>query len=329
MIAMRADTTRWWMRGYSAAVNAAASLLLSALLVLPSEGLLAAEATDFPGVDGFPGAEIVDYREEANTNYSLVLGRMQRISGQATASASERFQGDLTRITYLIPNGFSEEEVYGFYRQQLVEGGQRELFTCQGRGCGSSNYWANEIFENRILYGPVQNQRYLATTFETGVPGASHIGYAALYVVRRANQRLYAHLDMLALTGRSAEEQRAAQLVTPAAIEQRLKQDGSIVVPSIRFNDSDQLEEDAGIALLADVLQGDRLLNIYLVGHLQGVADLDTLQQASLARAEMIRQRLIDAGIDGGRITAAGVGPLAPFCRPGPCGQRIEAVLKP
>jgi len=302
--------------------------VLVVLLVLSPIRLLAAEAADFPGVDRFPGADIVDYREESNSNYSLVLGRMQRIAGQVTASASERFQGDLTRITYQIPNGFSETEVYSFYRNQLVDDGQRELFTCQGRGCGSSNYWANEVFENRILYGPVQNQQYLATTFETGVPGASQIGYAALYVVRRANQRLYAHLDMLALTGRVAEEQRAAQLVTPAAIEQRLASDGSIVVPTLRFDDNDQLEEDAGIALLADVLQRDRLLEIYLVGHLQGTADLETLQQQSLARAELVRQRLIDAGIDEARITAAGVGPLAPYCRPGPCGQRIEVVVK-
>lgn len=302
--------------------------VLVALLVLPPMHLLAAEAADFPGVDRFPGAEIVDYREESNSNYSLVLGRMQRVAGQVTASASERFQGNLTRITYQIPNGFSEDEVYSFYRDQLVDDAQRELFTCQGRGCGSSNYWANEVFDNRILYGPVQNQRYLATTFETGVPGASQIGYAALYVVRRANQRLYAHLEMLALTGRIAEEQRAAQLVTPAAIEQRLSRDGSIVVPSLRFDENDQLEEEAGVALLADVLQRDRLLEIYLVGHLQGNADLETLQQQSLARAELVRQRLIEAGIDGGRITAAGIGPLAPFCRPGPCGQRIEVVVK-
>ena len=302
--------------------------ILVVLMVLHPMALLAAEATDFPGVERFPGAEIVDYREEANSNYSLVLGRMQRIAGQVTASASERFQGNLTRITYQIPNGFTEAEVYSFYRDQLVDDGQRELFTCQGRGCGSSNYWANEVFENRILYGPVQNQQYLAATFETGVPGASQIGYAALYVVRRANQRLYAHLDMLALTGRVAEEQRAAQLVTPAAIEQRLANDGSIVVPSLRFDTNDQLEEDAGIALLADVLQRDRLLEVYLVGHLQGSADLETLQQQSLARAETVRQRLIEAGIDGGRITAAGIGPLAPYCRPGPCGQRIEVVVK-
>lgn len=326
---MQTDAARWQEIIKSARMLACGCLFSALSLFGVASQVVAAEATDFPGVDGFPGAEIVDYREEVSTNYSLVLGRMQRISGQVTPSAAERFQGNLTRITYLIPNGFSEAEVYDFYRGQLVDDNQRELFTCQGRDCGSSNYWANEVFDNRILYGPVQNQRYLATTFETDLPGTSHIGYAALYVVRRANQRLYAHLDMLALTGRIAEEQRAAQLVTPAALEQRLKQDGSIVIPGIRFNEHDQLEEDDGIVLLADVLQGDRLLNIYLVGHLQGVADLNTLQQASLARAEAVRQGLIEAGIDASRITAAGVGPLAPYCRPGPCGQRIEAVLRP
>ncbi len=311
----------WWVQGVTWF-----SILF--LVSLPSWSQ-AAEATDFPGINRFPGAEIVDFREASNSNYSLVLGRMQRIAGQVTASASERFQGNLTRITYQIPNGYSEAEVYGFYRDQIISEGQRELFTCQGRGCGSSNYWANEIFDNRILYGPVQNQRYLAATFETGLPGASQIGYAALYVVRRANQRLYAHLDMLALTGRVAEEQRAAQLVTPAAIEQRLLRDGSIVVPSLRFNDNDELEEDSGITLLADVLQRDRLLEIFVVGHLlQGNVGLETLQQQSLARAETVRQRLIEAGIDGSRIVAAGVGPLAPYCRPGPCGQRIEVVVR-
>ena len=43
--------------------------------------------------------------------------------------------------------------------------------------------------------------------------------------------------------------------------------------------------------------------------------------------AELVRQALINLGIDETRLIARGVGPLAPFCSEGNCEERVELVL--
>jgi hypothetical protein len=303
----------------------ALTLLLS---VAAPAGADVTGSSDYAGFSRFPGSEIVDFRLERNAVYALALGRMQRAAGTVAPSSSERVQGTLRRITYQIPDGFDGQEVYAYFRSQLLQSGQSELFACQGRGCGSSNFWANDQFNNRILYGPETSQYYLASTYQSQSGAATVVGYAALYVVTRANRRLYAHIDFLELEGTVAEEQRAAALVTPEALLLRLEQDGVVVVSGVGFDETDTLLNDQGLQLVADALRRNSLLRVYLVGHLQGEQPLSELLQRSLTRAERARERLVTLGVDAGRIEAQGVGPLAPYCRPGPCSQRLELVVQ-
>lgn len=312
-------------RRFSGWVTMAALMLLAVPAWSQSD---VSGASDYAGFERFPGASIVDFRQEASTIYALALGRMQRAAGTVAPSQSERFQGHLRRITYAIPDGYSAEEVYGFYRNQLLSQDQRELFACQGRGCGSSNFWANDVFGNRILYGPETSQFYLASTYQSDVDGLDVNGYAALYVVTRANRRMYAHLDFLELTPQVAAEQREGLSVTPQAAQIRLERERSVVITRLAFDDNDELINEEGVELIVDLLQRNGLMQVYIVGHLQDDETIDVLQQRSLQRAQQVVERVVAAGIDANRVQAQGVGPLAPYCRPGPCGQRIELVLR-
>ena len=288
-----------------------------------------AGSSDYASFQRFPGATIVDYRQEPSTVYNLPLGRMQRAAGTVAPSRAERFQGHLRRITYEIPDGFPASEVFEFYREQLLSQGQQALFTCQGRGCGSSNFWANDVFGNRILYGPETNQYYLASTYQ-GVSDQSPVaGYAALYVVTRANRRMYAHIDFLELPAPLAAEQREGLNTTPQALEQRLMRERNVVITDLMFDENDELVNDQGIELIVDVMRRNALLEVYVVGHLQDSGSLAELQARSEQRARLVMDRVAAAGIDADRMQAHGLGPLAPTCRPGPCGQRIELVLQP
>lgn len=288
-----------------------------------------AGSSDYASFQRFPGATIVDYRQEPSTVYNLPLGRMQRAAGTVAPSRAERFQGHLRRITYEIPDGFPATEVFGFYREQLLSEGQQALFTCQGRGCGSSNFWANDVFDNRILYGPETNQYYLASTYQ-GVSDESPVaGYAALYVVTRANRRMYAHIDFLELPAQLAAEQREGLNTTPQALEQRLMRERNVVITGLGFDDNDALVNDEGIELIVQVLRRNALLEVYVVGHLQGSGSLSELQSRSAQRARTVIDQVVAGGIDADRLQAEGLGPLAPTCRPGPCGERIELVLRP
>src|SRR5690606_10680294 len=229
-----------------------------------------------------PGSEIVDYRVLDRTNYRLALGRMQRVNGRVTAGSEERLQGRLVRITYQIPSGYPGSDVFERLSTQLLEGDATELYRCQGRGCGSSNFWANDVFGNRILYGPETDQFYLATTIGNEVQGVS--GYAALYVVTRGNRRVYAHLDVLELPG----DELDAPAVTAESLLARLRQEGSALMRGLTFDDADQLEDDSGIALLLDTLSRDPLLRVYVVAHLRGEGSLQSLLQRSADRAAVV-----------------------------------------
>jgi len=302
-------------------------VLLTLLLLLCSHGawsqLPASDNSprDHAVLSRLPGSEIVDYRVLDRTNYRLALGRMQRVNGRVTAGSEERLQGRLVRITYQIPSGYPGSDVFERLSGQLLDGAAGELFRCQGRGCGSSNFWANDVFGNPILYGPETDQFYLAVSLGSGEAVS---GYAALYVVTRGNRRVYAHLDVLELP----RDELDAPAATAESLLLRLQQEGSAMVRGLTFSDDDRLSDDNGLALLLETLSRDPMLRVYVVAHLRGEGSLQSLLQRSAARADLVVTRLVGEGIDAGRLNAQGVGPLAPVCAQAPCSERIEVVVQ-
>lgn len=279
-------------------------------------------SADYPGISRFPGARIVDYREAGDTNYRLALGRLQRVSGRVMAGREERIQGALTRITYEIPSSYTGADVFARLSAQLLSGGGEELYRCQGRACGSSNFWANDIFANRILYGPETDQFYLGSTRAADVesPGI----YTALYVITRGNRTVLAHLDILTLP----VTDQMPPISTSDALLARLQQDGVVVVPGLRFDEQDQLIDEGGLTLLIETLRANPQLRVYVVAHLRAEGSLEAQVERSRHRAELIAAQLGDGGIAAERISAQGVGPLAPTCSTGSCRERVELVLQ-
>lgn len=278
-------------------------------------------AADYTDIARFPSSRISDYRQVGDINYRLALGRMQRVNGRVAPGSEERIQGALTRITYQIPSGYTGAVVFEHFATQLLANGV-ELFRCQGRGCGSSNFWANDIFDNRVLYGPEADQFYMASTLG---PSDDISAYVALYVITRGNRTVYAHLDVLQLP-QSAEDETTE---SPEAVILRLQQEGNVRIRGLSFNDEDELRETSGLSLLADALHSDPVVNVYIVAHLAGDADIDILLARSKLRAEAVKDSLVVAGISADRLSAQGVGPLAPTCQRGPCAERVEIVLRP
>jgi hypothetical protein len=300
--------------------------LLVLLCVFNSAGLFAQNATDVAGavdyseITRFPGSVISDYRTPGVVNYRLALGRMQRVNGRVAPGAEERIEGTLTRISYLIPDGYPSSDVFDYLSGQMLAKGP-EVYRCQGRGCGSSNFWANDIFENRILYGPEQEQFYLVTTI--GEQQSNVFAYIALYVITRGNRAVYAHLDIL-----EPDVTANGSGMTPELMAARIQEQGSVVVMDITFDAQDALLERAGLTLIQSMLEENQQLQVYVVAHLQGDAVLEQLLARSLERAQLIVELLVSAGIDSARLAPQGIGPLAPACAQQPCAERVELVLQ-
>ena len=282
---------------------------------------VSANYNDHPLFDRFPDSEIISVEFDEDVNYRLVLSSLQRTRGLVTPESSERLRGDVTKIIYEVSQEFTGEDVYNFFQQQLQERNYTDLFTCSGRGCGSSNYWANDIFGNRILYGPERNQYYLAVRADNGLETLPHL---ALYIITRGNRRIYAYLEIIEVGGTTTR----IDIIETNELLATLREQGSVIAPFLNFIADNQLTIESDLAPIANMLETDTSLNIYLVVHLSGSDSLDSLMARSLMRAEFLKQQLQNLGIDGTRIIAQGVGPLAPICGTGNCQDRIEVVLR-
>ena len=308
--------------------SASLGLLLLALLSTPAHAQSAGEQTagaDHPLLMRFPDSEIVEYDRTNELNHQLVLGTLQRTRGEVVPESAERLKGRVTRIVYAIPSDYQVSDVREFFVQQLRERGDSILFSCEGRACGSSNYWANDIFKRRILYGPERNQYYLAARSNTALENDP---FLALYLITRANKRLYAYVEII-----ESEIAVAPQaLVNEGLLAATLREKGSVVLPWVQFNTADggeeELDDPSALDYLVRLLRTDPEIRVYLVSHLSGPErSLESLLEQSEKRAQLINAVLLEKGIESGRIEASGVGPLAPSCALSDCSDRIELVL--
>ena len=308
--------------------SASLGLLLLALLSTPAHAQSAGEQTagaDHPLLMRFPDSEIVEYDRTNELNHQLVLGTLQRTRGEVVPESAERLKGRVTRIVYAIPSDYQVSDVREFFAQQLRERGDSILFSCEGRACGSSNYWANDIFKRRILYGPERNQYYLAARSNTALENDP---FLALYLITRANKRLYAYVEII-----ESEIAVAPQaLVNEGLLAATLREKGSVVLPWVQFNTADggeeELDDPSALDYLVRLLRTDPEIRVYLVSHLSGPErSLESLLEQSEKRAQLINAVLLEKGIESGRIEAAGVCPLAPSCALSDCSDRIELVL--
>ena len=301
-----------------------ASLALVAGAALLLAGAAWAQQSDHELFDGFPDAQISEFQSEGGVNYRVVLGSLQRVRGQVTPEDSRRVRGRLTRVLYEVPGGFSGQDVIDFFTDQMHSRGYQELFSCAGRACGSSEYWANDIFGNRILYGPVQNQFFLAMGAES--PGQF---YVSAYVITRINRQLLAYLEIIELENIASDAGTTPQSSpspNTSPMLSQLQESGGAVVPGLGFAADDALESSPGLNEIVEMMVRNPELRFHVVAHLQGDGALELLLARSQSRAEAVRQALIAAGADPSRLTARGLGPLAPLCSAEDCAERVELV---
>ena len=108
----------------------------------------------------FPHSWIVGYENDPNLRpREYVLGRVDKTRRDIRVEHEVRASATREWVTYEMPAGTVRNDVVEHYLRQI---GADPLFSCRGRDCGRSNYWANNIFQQAILYGPDNNQYYFA-----------------------------------------------------------------------------------------------------------------------------------------------------------------------
>ncbi len=149
----------------------------------------------------FVHAEVFDSSDSDQIDYELGLGALQKIGGRWRFKHSERISGSLQRSTWQLMEGYTAEEAFEWYYEQLNQSAQL-LFECAGRSCGRSAQWAHRVFQQRVLYGHDDRQRYAVWRSEIDGERITWV----LYAVDRANRRHFVHLDRLTEALDSATE---------------------------------------------------------------------------------------------------------------------------
>lgn len=225
--------------------------------------------------------------------YRFIQSPVTAIGNQLSAQREWGLNGHLERLTYEIPKQHSVQEVLDHYVARVSAESGEILFRCQGRDCGRSNDWANQVFRRPGLYGQDRDQRYLAALIPEADGGALAV---AVYVIRRGNQRIYAHLEWIPVS--------AGQLA------ERNQEASSILVAASLLGKQRQLETHLENWLPA-VLKAPSTYRIYLVSYYrdpQLVID-ENLKKATL-QAESMKAWLATKGIPSDAIQVLTVGPL-------------------
>ncbi|NKQ10710.1 DUF4892 domain-containing protein [Pseudomonas sp. SST3] len=217
----------------------------------------AASAADLPGSRDFdslpryPQSRIVAFKEQQVLERTYPLDSIRRISGRLRMSDQISASGQLTAVTYLLPEVHTGIEAFERARSRLLENGAELLFWCEGRECGSSSLWANEIFQRSTLYGPDARQAYLLAR----LPGDSD-QLMALYGVTRGNGRPYLHVEQF-----NPDTALGIILPNPATLLRQLKHTGELWLPRLPQEPTAEWG-----ALLANVLRLDSTIRVVLEG---------------------------------------------------------------
>lgn len=285
------------------------TLLGSVLLTgaLSARGADVTGAVDPLGIERFPHSWIVGYDLDGSyVPREYALDRVEKARREVRVEHEVRAPATREWATYEMPDGTTPEEVVNHYRRQV--GGQ-PLFACQGRDCGRSNLWANEIFKRAMLYGPDRNQHYFA--------GEHRDHLIAVYVIERGNRRVYAHLEVL-------KPETQVALSRNEEVLERLAGRGMATVEGITPDRIGGLREPE-IELLRRLgpgLEVFRGQTVYVVCHLYGPEDAEVL----IERAGGCARSAVEAlGSESGPgLVPFAAGPLLP--RAG-SGSRVELVL--
>ena len=279
---------------------------------------MAQAATDLPGardpegIPRFPRSWVVVFAEEATfAPREFVVSAVEKIRRELRIDQKLRIDATALRVTYQVPAGTPREEVIAHYRRLL---GREAMFSCEGRDCGRSNGWANQVFGQAMLYGPDGNQFYVAADRDGRLVSA--------YVIERGNRRIYAHIEVLQPEG-------AVSAKVNAKLTERLAGDGYTLISGVRPRRDGTIPAE-GVQMLQDIAPRLRIFErqrLYVVCHLYGPEAGDVLLERAGACARAAAGELgprLD-GDAGPELIPFGAGPLLP--RQGGAASRIELVL--
>jgi len=283
------------------------------------------DSRDHSLISRFPGSYIRYYDYKDYDEFTIPLSRLDQadISSdyQGYIEDNLRLEGRRTQAFYMVPDNHSSLEILRNYEIALIDNGF-EIITEQ---IGD----VPEVFY-RELYSTVNFRDSAETRFD-GVNADVGNGRYLLAKLSRAEGDVYISIytsnhgfhGSRWPDGQPAvfqvvieETDLRTDLIDIDSALQDLQSRGRVAIQGILFDvDSAQIREESRPTLdrIAELLNNNPDLNLYVVGHTDNTGDLNYNVGLSERRAESVVNTLVsDYNIAGNRLSSYGLGPLSP-----------------
>lgn len=273
-------------------------------------------STSALALDSLSGSYQKHHSNENVSDHWVILGSIERIKGAVKPEADVRLTGRLSRWLWQVPAGHDVEESFSFLKRQMPEG-IVTLFNCDGRSCGLSNDFANQVFSQSILYGRDSAQKYWV-----GLDAGSKNTLWLIYTTQRSNKRVYVYVEKLKL--KKGQEVSLNSYADKGAMKTFLDK-GHMVLQKLGKSAGKLTLEQ--VDFVKRVLQENPTQKFALVIHRYSKIENQRLVEETQQEAQQLLTQVAEAGGFIQHLYAHGAGAMMP--REG-VADRIELVeLKP
>jgi OmpA-OmpF porin, OOP family len=279
-------------------------------------------ARDHPLVRRFPGAAIVQYEKRSSAQYTVPTGPLIKWD---YARAQPDFggkkldlEGEVTRITYVVPRGASAAGVFRGYKSELVARGFKILYEAEGTEVGRSQGNLYQGLGGQLLEYSPRAAHFLTAKLDN-VPVTTYVAlYATEYEIGATSVKIRSgqvvlQLDLIEVAPVSDK----LVVVSASDISKGLESSGRVALYGILFDSNKaeiKPESRPAIDEIAKFLRSVPNAKLDVVGHTDNVGSYDSNLDLSRARAAAVVGSLVkEYDINPQRLRASGVGFLAPI----------------
>ncbi|MBK1871690.1 DUF4892 domain-containing protein [Marinobacter sp. 1-3A] len=294
--------------------NLVFSLLVSALLSAGSSFATAATPETAPQPFAQSALEVTTRIE--SSGHLVLFSPVREVNNEIRSETMARLPVSGEGRLYQISRDANRREALEHYLGQLNQRGAQILFECSGIRCGRSNVWANQIFNQPVLYGRDGTQDYLVA----GVVADDGTRWlTSVYTVTRGNLREYVWVEHLKV---------ATGAVVPGLGSATSRVEGPVVVPwqgGVTYRFDWQATDRRKVSELARA-EGAKVV---LVGY-SALGDGESFS-ASMERArravESLSEVLAKTGVSRQQQELVIVGPSVVVTDPARQGDRVEVMV--
>lgn len=284
-------------------------------------------AQDHPLIKRFTGSWLIGYRQTGWEQISLPTGPAV---ADRKMKETVTLEGKVTRLVYLAPRGKSPLEVHRNYEQALTAAGFKRRFACE-KGCDDLYFawhdtldvvtgfkWADGSITTASgsrysMYGAIARDegRFLYGTIARGGVDVHVLLYTS--VAENATTEM-AGTTLIIVEPKAMPTGQVT--VDAKALQSGLQADGKIALYGIYFDTGKaevKPESKPQLEQMAQLLQAQPALKVYIVGHTDNQGALDANLALSQQRAQAVVAALAGGyKVDAKRLAAKGVANLAP-----------------